>query len=82
MYQVESERRCDRIQEYRGYITQKKTDQVCGEHFNLPGHSVAEMAVIGIERVLPRGEPKIRKIRESYWINQYESCTFGNNRQE
>ena len=62
--------------------TSKNVCPVCGEHFNLPGHSIADMVVVGIERVLPRGDKLIRTIREAYWINQYESCTFGANRQE
>ena len=67
---------------WTGYVTQKKFKEVCGEHFNLPGHSIADMVVVGIERVLPRGDKLIRTIKEAYWINQYESCTFGANRQE
>ena len=74
VYIGETERRlCDRIQQHRGYVTQKKFKEVCEEHFNLPGHSIADMVVVGIERVLPRGDKLIRTIKEAYWINQYES---------
>ena len=72
----------ERIADHRGYITQKKLHQITGEHFNLPGHSIADLQVIGIERVLPRGDDILRKTREEYWINQYESCTFGNNKKD
>ena len=41
-----------------------------------------DLVVVGIERVLPRGDDMLRKTREAYWINQYESTTFGNNRKE
>ena len=72
----------DRIADHRGYINRKKLDQVTGGHFNLPGHSLADFVVVGIERVLPRGDDILRKTREAYWINQYESTTFGNNTKE
>ena len=39
----------------------------------------AFLEVIGIERVLPRGNDTLRKVRESYWINEYDSVTFGAN---
>ena len=30
---------CDKFSEHRGYVSQKKSDLVCGEHFNNAGHS-------------------------------------------
>ena len=35
-----------------------------------------DLVVVGIERVLPRGDDMLRKTREAYWINQYESTTY------
>ena len=52
-----------RIQDHRGYIKKKHLNQVTGEHFNLPGHSVADLEVTGIERILPRGNDMIRNFR-------------------
>ena len=49
------------------------------QHFNLPGHSVADMVVIGIERVIPTGDRKVIEAREHHWINQYRSVQYGNN---
>ena len=72
----------DRVQEHRGYITQKRLNHPIGEHFNLPGHSknpVADLLPLAIERVLPKGDHTLRKQRESYWINQYDSITYGAN---
>ena len=69
-----------RICDHQEYINQKKLNQVAGQHFNLPGHSVADLEVIGIERVLPKNNDLIRKCREAYWINKYESTVFGSNR--
>ena len=69
-----------RILDHLGYVRNKKENQVAGHHFNLPGHSIADLEVVGIERVLPRKNDLIRKSRESYWINEYESTVFGFNR--
>ena len=33
---------CDRFLDHRGYVFQKKYDQVCGEHFNKPGQRIRE----------------------------------------
>ena len=68
----------DRMEQHRGSITQKKDNPV-GNHFNKPGHSVADLLPVAIERVLPKGNHLLRKTRESYWINQYDSVTFGAN---
>ena len=38
-----------------------------------------KIRVTGIERVLPMGDDQLRKIRESYWINQYDSVSYGAN---
>ena len=72
----------ERIAEHRGYVRQKKLNQATGAHFNLPGHTLADLRVVGIERVLPKKNDTIRKIRETFWINQYESSTFGLNKKD
>ena len=64
---------------HRGSITQGKIDKAVGRHFNQPGHSVADMRICGIERVLPRGNPALRKIRESLWIDRYDCVANGAN---
>ena len=69
--------------EHRGYITQK-TNHPVGQHFNSPGHSVADLQVIGIEKVFPSRKKnanlsELRKIRESYWINKYDFVRYGAN---
>ena len=69
----------DRAAEHRGSITQGKIDKAVGRHFNQPGHSVADMRICGIERVLPRGNPALRKIRESLWIDRYDCVANGAN---
>ena len=42
----------------------------------------AYLEVTGIEKVLPLGNDQLRKIRESYWINQYDSISYGANTRE
>ena len=81
-YIGETKRRLrDRIQEHRGYITQKKVNHPIGKHF-ATGHGknpVADLQPIGIERVLPRDKTQLRKRRESHWINNYDSVSYGAN---
>ena len=77
-YIGETERRfCDRVQEHRGYITQKVDNEI-GRHFNGPGHSVADLLPVAIEKIY--GNERIRKNRKSYWIEQYDSVSFGANK--
>ena len=40
-----------RLDEHRGYITKKVESQANGLHFNLPGHSVANLKATIIEQV-------------------------------
>ena len=48
----ETERRLkDRLADHRGYVTSKVVTQPTGAHFNLPGHSVANLTVTIIEQV-------------------------------
>ena len=72
----------DRAQEHRGYINQKVNNEI-GSHFNLPGHSVADLVVTAIEKVHPSRDNKnidqLRKIRESYWIEKYDAVELGAN---
>ena len=70
---------CDRISDHIGYIRQKKENQPIGAHFNRPGHTLADLVVEGIERVLPKGNDALRKIRESYYINEYNATKYGAN---
>ena len=80
IYIGETRRRfADRLQEHRGYITQKKINHPTGAHFNSRGHQLSDILGIAIERVLPKDDHMLRKCRESYWINQYDSTSFGGN---
>ena len=80
VYIGETKRRfTDRLQEHRGYVTQKKLNHPTGAHFNSPGHQISDLLAIPIERVLPLGDDILRKCRESYWINLYDSSSYGGN---
>ena len=57
---------CDRISERRGYVSQKKLDQVCGHHFNGNGHSQNDMLPIILEKVTPRNDEFLRLKREEF----------------
>ena len=56
-----------------------------GAHFNLRGHSTADLMVVAIEKVNHRNPKKrdgMRKVRESLWINRYDAVQFGSNTRE
>ena len=70
----------DRIQEHIRNI--KKNIGDIGNHFNLRGHSIADLVVVAIERVNHRNPKKrdgLRKVRESLWIDRYDAVEFGSN---
>ena len=39
-----------RIDDHRGYVVNNQLTKATGEHFNLPGHSLADLSVKAIER--------------------------------
>ena len=75
-----SNRFCDRFTDHKTYVSTKSLDQVCGYHFNLPGHSQEDMLPVILEEVYPKNDSFIRDIREKYWISTYKSIDFGANR--
>ena len=85
VYIGETKRRfCERIQEHRGAITQKRLDHPIGAHFNQPGpkHDVRDLVPLAIERVLPRHDTALRKRREKFWINLYNATVVGANKRD
>ena len=68
-----------RFYEHRRDAKNKDVNKPCGEHFSRPGHSEADMIVIAIEEVLPKQDILLRKRRESFWINKYQSVEHGAN---
>ena len=69
----------DRFLEHRGYVRREEESKATGHHFSTSGHSMADMSVSVIERIRS-SDPFYRKVRESHWIEQFESLRKGINR--
>ena len=59
-----------RFLQHRGYVRNKELDKVTGEHFNKPGHNIADMKICVIEQ-LKNADPTYRKVRESMHIQNF-----------
>ena len=70
-----------RIADHRGYITNKVLSTPTGEHFNLPGHSLADMRTSVIEQI-KKNDEYYRKERETYCINKFNTYYEGLNREK
>ena len=70
-----------RVADHRGYVTNKVTSQATGEHFNLPGHSLADLRVSVIEQTARKGS-EYRKEREHYHIRKFNTFHNGINKQK
>ena len=68
----------DRVCEHIGYIRTKKTDKSTGNHFNLPGHSLANMTVTIVEKDKVN-DIQYRKEREAYHIRKFNTFYCGLN---
>ena len=80
-YIGESERNFStRILEHIGYIRNKDLSKSTGYHFNLPGHSVANMKAIILEKVKKRDE-NYRKEREHFMIRKFNTYLNGLNKE-
>ena len=77
-----SRRFTDRLAEHRGTITRKMLKHPVGHHFNQHAHTISDLIAIPIEKVFPTNCPLTRKNRESYWIANYDSVSFGANSRE
>ena len=65
---------------YDVYYVYYLYDQVCGEHFNKPGHSQSDMLPVILEEVTPKNDDFLRLRREELWIRKYQSIEFGANK--
>jgi hypothetical protein len=68
-----------RFAEHRGYVRNRKLEKATGAHFNLPGHSMADMKITIIEKV-KSDDPQMKKLRESHFINQFGTRYNGMNK--
>ena len=69
----------DRFSEHRGYVNRKILNKSTGEHFNSPGHSMADMTVTLLEKIY-NSDPQFRKAREKMWIERFNTKYKGLNR--
>ena len=70
-----------RLADHRGYVTNRVTSQATGEHFNLPGHSLADLSITILEQT-NRKSSEYRKERESYFIRKFDTYYHGINKQK
>ena len=70
-----------RVYEHKGYIVNKKLDQITGTHFNLPGHSIDNLLLKILEKCKSNDE-LYRKERERRHIKLFNLNHEGMNRQE
>ena len=70
-----------RIADHRGYITNQVLARATGAHFNLPGHSLADMRYTVLEQVRYNNEA-YRRERETYHINKFNTFYMGINREQ
>ena len=61
----------ERLAEHLNSV-KKNEKNVIGQHFNGPGHSLANLKITTIEKNFNRGTQTILK-RESLWINRFEA---------
>ena len=70
-----------RLDEHRGYIINKDESQATGAHFNLPGHSLANMKSTILEQVNIKSDI-YRKEREHFFIRKLNTFYQGLNKQK
>ena len=59
-----------RIADHRGYVLNQRTDKSTGHHFNMPGHSLADLRVTALQHTQGRSND-YRKEREHYLIQKF-----------
>ena len=69
-----------RLSDHRGYINNQVVSVTTGDHFNLPGHSLANMKIQILEKVKTNND-QYRKERETHLINKFNTHYQGLNRQ-
>ena len=69
-----------RLAEHRGYITNQVVNTATGAHYNLPGHSLADLKVTILEQTKSSDED-YRLEREKYFIRKFDAFNKGLNRE-
>ena len=68
-----------RFGQHRGYVRNNNLDKATGHHFNQPGHSLANMRIAVMEKVYSN-DPQMRKTRESFYKNKFNTFYKGMNK--
>ena len=61
-----------RFSEHRGYVANQHLAKATGHHFNLPGHSIADMEVTILEKIFSL-DAQFRKAREQMQIQSFNT---------
>ena len=69
-----------RLADHRGYIQNQVTSRATGAHWNLPGHSLADLRVSVLEQCKKNSE-EYRLEREKYFIRKFDTYNSGINRE-
>ena len=70
----------ERFSDHKSSVKHRRSNAI-GEHFNGPGHTMANMNILALEKVFTKGKPIIEK-RESHYINILEAEHKGLNRRK
>ena len=62
----------ERLADHHGYIVSKDITKATGAHFNLPGHSLANLKIAIIEKV-KKNIDSHRKERDKYFISNFNT---------
>ena len=69
-----------RLADHRGYIFNQVVSRTTGAHFNLPGHSLADLSITILEQTKSR-DPEYRMEREKYFIQKFNTFNEGLNKE-
>ena len=69
----------NRIGEHKTYVRSKKLNEPTGEHFNRPGHELANLKITILEK-MKTNNIIYRKERESYLIRKFNTFNRGMNK--
>ena len=72
----------ERLREHRGTViqpAQADTTAPVGMHFRQPSHTYSNLQIIPFEKILSE-DPMVRKVRESFWINKFNTVHKGLNK--
>ena len=69
----------ERFLEHKNYVNANNQSKSTGAHFNKKGHTVSDMEITVIEKVYNQ-DPRYRKQREKFYIQQFNTRYKGLNR--